>query len=182
MSFNTNDTNNNTKTRTEASTEQLKSPRPLRRIPARMQLKPTPNPTSTTTHSDGSSTETERQAPADGEQILYTRPFGEEIEVSDSDNNTTTDTNSLMSCTSENFSYTHGTTYEECGGMPLDDYSYRDEDRPGNRFGFVSKRSFCAGSCCSRKSSMSSLCSQEGSAYSADQSDMDVDDPAEMEL
>ncbi|KAK1223521.1 hypothetical protein PQX77_013598 [Marasmius sp. AFHP31] len=177
----------NTNTSTQPQTEQLKSPRTLRRIPARIQLKPAAS------QSEGSSTETEN--PANGQQTLYVRPF--DGDVSESDNNSninngescsySSDNESIMSFSTDAGSpreskhpHVQGATYEECGGAPLEDYGYRDEDRPVNRFGFASKRSFCRNSCCSRKSSMSSMSSVCSSAYSADRSDMDVDEPMEM--
>ena len=168
--------------------EQLKSPHALRRIPARMQLK------TTSSQSEGSITETER--PANGEQILYVKPF--DGGVSESGNNATADDNesrmsyssdneSIMSFSTDagspresNYPHVQGATYEECGGAPLEGYGYQDGDRPVNRFGFASKRSFCRDSCCSRKSSMSSMNSVCSSAYSADQSDIEVDEPMEM--
>ncbi|KAK7040394.1 hypothetical protein VNI00_009871 [Paramarasmius palmivorus] len=55
------------------------------------------------------------------------------------------------------YAYTRAATYEACGGEKLDDYGYRDEDRPTTRFGFAKKTSYCDGSCYSRKTSMISL-------------------------
>ncbi|KAG7092847.1 hypothetical protein E1B28_009161 [Marasmius oreades] len=162
---------------TLAEREDHKSAQPLRRMPARKQLKPTQ------TQSQGPSTKTER--PDWKGDVLYVQPFDADIsEVGDTDSYMTydSDNESAMSCTTDPDSdsyhpYILGDTYEECGGQPLEGYEYRDEDRPVTRFGFASKKSFCRGSCCSRKSSMSSMCS---SAYSADRSDLDVDEEMEM--
>ncbi|ESK88737.1 hypothetical protein Moror_2999 [Moniliophthora roreri MCA 2997] len=71
------------------------------------------------------------------------------------------------------YPYPCAVIYEGCGGEKLEGYEYHEQDRPVARFGFASKTSFCCESCRSRSSSMSSLCSL---SYSADCSDMEVDE------